>query len=531
MSEDVPVFPEYGDGGDEMGSRRSRHAFRFSVASVVLLTGMLWFGETYLQHRQTERLYFRSLTLHREAARNFLKQAVKLDNAKTPKYLQALAEREAGEESLRCYREAFALDPDNASLAIRFGCRFLEMGFAEEARDCFSKAIETAPENSLPMYLAASVSPWVRPEEGDLRPSLALIAKANSSGRRVVLPRPLWFSGLPQRGYWYAELRRETVRDCCAPLVHFGEFAGRQADEHIQRGDVQYWDSWLEKLEVMGRHLADEAVPKERPESLSFSGAALQALDGIRIQHMAVALRQRVREVEAVAPSDDLIARRMQLENAEAELSEFEGIWSERVLQERKKYEMPLRLVAEGLVLLTALYVATYVLVKGFRIGKAPRSLPHSRFAVCFVSGGAGLLLFLLAATIPFQRITGPHPAWARSIAWAWFFTLAALLVYGGLYPVLRLPFVGKVCGKRDHSADSDRIRATARRRRRAAVMALLHRYVGITLGLFLVAVCCWVLLHRMVVGAYPMQISLLASGLEEEETELVARVLSGLHL
>ena len=98
---------------------------------------------------------------------------------------------------LRTCRQAIGLGPVSATLALRYGCRLFMAGQFGQARDRSGDAAQYAPDNALPRYLEATTIPWTLHEEPNiLRESLKLFAQANSSGKQIALPRPLWHLSL-----------------------------------------------------------------------------------------------------------------------------------------------------------------------------------------------------------------------------------------------------------------------------------------------------------------------------------------------
>ena len=231
-------FPEYGSGGDSAGARRVRHSFRLCVFACIAVAIMLWFSERYLRYELVESQYIAALTLEPESARAMLRQVVKRDAAlresPTPKYLAALAEREEADLVLPTYERACKADPNNPFTAMRYGCRlFMAERFAE-AYAQFQRAGSLPPDNAWAFYLEAAALPFLKPEaEVDLGESLAILAKANSSGAPLMAPRPLWTSAMPERGLWYEKLRRHIADEFCAPLYRYVDLVMRQARHAI----------------------------------------------------------------------------------------------------------------------------------------------------------------------------------------------------------------------------------------------------------------------------------------------------------
>lgn len=521
-----PRFPEYGEGGDQVGSHRARHAFRFFVSFTVALAGLLWFCEYFLRHDSAERLYLSALTLPFPSARPLLQSAVKQDQENreypTPKYLQALAEREEGAMALDAFKAAYAVDRDNAFLAIRYGCRLLQEGQPDIAVERFREAADIGADNALPVYLEAAALPWLEPGEHDLRNSLALIAIANSSGRVVIMPRPLWSGDLPQRGPWYGYLRRRLVRECCEPILAYTDFVQKRAEHDIEEGRLQYWDSWLEKVQGMGARITEGAGPSEATPGY-FAGTQ-QASAGIAIELAALQLRERIQKQEMGSADESLIERRLNLQTAAKRIAEFENARDETIERSKAAYRTPLYLAMSTLAALFLCYLFAYVVFKLFRTSKRYWTLPHSPAGKTVVTGSAILFLVLLL-TILGLHLGHTATGVVAGLEIVWWTFLTGMVLFGLVYPGLLLPTAAAVIRDRTPSEHPEEFLRFAQKHRRMAYIATLRRYYGMAFGFFLAAVSIWIIAHRVSTGLYPWQIDLLATGLSNEELRLVVQV------
>ncbi len=521
-------FRDYGHGGDHIGSRRTRRAFRYCATACVAFTAILCFSEQFLRHEQTERLYIIALLQENpSAARAFLRQAVKIDakqrEVATPKYLDALAGREEDDLVLSTYQSAYTLDPENASLAIRFGCRLAQDGWFNQAIELFQKAAENDPENALPVYLEASVQPWAEENNKDLRRSLALIAKANSSELDVRFPRPMWSSDLPPRGYWYAQSRRQLVLDLCTPLMQYANYVCGEAEQAISQGRVQYWDSWLERIELMGRRVAEGAIVHD-PAKPPLAGGAEQALAGIRIQIKALSLRERILEG---GTSDASAATRLkQLEEAARRLSLFSDELPARIAREKRTCRLPVRLSLQTLALVFLIYILACILSRLACTGKQAWTMPHTSATRSILAFGVAGVFFLLMLTWVFH-VPLSQETWRGALIGAWRLLVTVILAYGVIFPVFMLPLPKNVAGALEDA--SVEVLSQARKQYRCAFTVFWRRYFGIVLGSLAMAICAWIICHRVLASLYPWQIQLLASGFAKDETRLVIDVLSSL--
>jgi hypothetical protein len=531
---DKPLFPEYGEGGDFIGARRMRRAFRWCVWVVVVFTALLWFSEHFLRYDHAERLYIAALTKHPEAGRNFLRQAVVHDRKNSefpsPKYVEALAEREEDDLILPTYFDAYELDSDNFALAIRYGCRLFHEGQVATARARFREATELAPRNQLPIYLEAAVIPWLDAENEDLEPSMALIARANGIGGTVAYPRPLWSPALPQDGYWYANLRREVVEDCSAPLSRFAGLIFSRAEIEITEGTLEPWVDRLEAMRQMGIQIAQGSLDSGSQHETELSvGGVQQVYLGLTIIGRALEQERRLGEKSGVPMDEELERLAARVREKIAETQTFEATRQEIVQDEREKYRFPVRISLKTLFVIACCYVAIYLICKVLRVSSISHNVGHSQ-AGRFALGLWGVCVFgLLSVFALVQRISlGEMP---NQNAWAaiWWILVVCFTVFGLMYPRFVLVSATRLLEEsQDRNVDADSMR-NARRLYRAAYFSLSRRYLGIMFGVGLSAVCVWTVLYRILISVYPWEVELLAVGMRDAEGELVRQILTAL--
>ncbi len=484
---------------------------------------MLWFSENFLRYEQTERLYLGSLTMAPESARVLLRQAVKIESKRgdspTPKYLEALAEREEDDLVLPTYEKAYAVSPANSFLAIRYGCRLFGAGRWQDAGALFSEASAHPPRNALPMYLEAAARLRGPGDALNLSGSLAQVAKTNNSALKVIFPPPLWFSGLPQAGECYAALRRQAIDECCAPLYEYTRWITSAAERDIAQNRVQYWDLWLETLQTMGERLVTSAEP-----------GTVQATAGVHIQLAALQLRERIYELEKGQPSEKLIERRIKLQTANGWLSRFLESRDVKIEADRLKYKFPLGLCGWTLAALVAVYILSCAAGRIVRGERRHWNVPHTGAGRAMMIGGSAVFLALLLLTMALQRVSASQDSWMRTVLYLWWGTVAGLLIFGALYPFLTLTRPAEAAGNAAKSDGMDDVLRLARKERRKAAGVLRRRYYGVILGGFLSAVSFWAVIHRVLLTLYPWQLGLLTTGLGAEEVQVVNRVVALLH-
>ncbi|NIA13055.1 MAG: hypothetical protein GWP08_03160 [Nitrospiraceae bacterium] len=516
---DLPDFPEYGGSGDKAGARRMRRAFRFCVAASILLTTALYVVERYLRYDLAESQYLMSLTLPTESARPVLRQVVKRDaerrEAPTPKYVAALAEREERDLVLPTYERAYKLDPSDSFLAVRYGCQLFFHEDYEAARERFREAGVQPPKNALPYYLQAAALAMDHPGEAGLADSLALVAKTNEAGDPVLFPEPLWSGDLPKGGVRHNNLRREIVIEACAPLFRYADVVVGRAKSQIVLKQVQYLDSWLAILQTLGERLA-----------ASRDEGSLQMLYGIDIQLMAIEQRQAICEAEQGTVPAALVERRTRLKSALAMLKDFEAKRDARIAAARKAFELPLGLCWRTAVVLLATYLLVYVLAHLSHAKRMAWSLPHTLSAKIVLGAGNLALLGLLGVMAVLQRLYDPmtstEASWQEGMRTAWWVVVGAMMLFGLVYPALRLLRVNGALRSREVSEQDAEARGLAKRWRRVAYFSFMRRYYGIAGGMLVFTLAGWIVGYRVLTALYPWQLELLTPGLEAEEVQLV---------
>jgi tetratricopeptide (TPR) repeat protein len=514
--------PDSGARGDPVGAARARRAFRLCVTGVVLITGLLWLSDRYLRYEPLERLYMMSLTLETPSARAVLRQAVRRDEEQnenpTPKYLQALAEREEKDKILDIYERAYKLDPRNAALAVRYGCRLFADGQADMARELFAAASRNDPNNALPMYLEAAVLPWIDDVVDPLSEAFALIEGTNSSRKEATAPPPLWFSGLPRQGKWYAGLRRQAAQECCAPLYRFADYVVQAARQDISQGNTQYWDTSLESLRAMGERLAAGALATGSDDERRLRGGSLQALAGVQIQLAATRELERLYEKEQGSSDETLVAQRLRLDHAFQVLQEFETAREGKIRADAARFGFPLTLCARLLVVLVGVFAFVVVLSGVYSRDSESWQAPHTTLGKVLTAILPLGLLLVLATSSVFQRLHGHVFGWmpvVNALGWLW---LALVLLSSVVYPFQLLSHT-RDGGSNGKGVDApEQVVHASRKARRKAYVCFLRRYYGIIVGLSFCVLSLWVLGYRSFTGLYPWDLELLATGLSEEE-------------
>jgi hypothetical protein len=503
----------YGVGGDYVGARRTRRAFRLLVFACIGFTFSLYYVERYLRYELNEVHYRMALTLEDDSQRAILRNVVRRDSeareVPTAKYVEALAYIEEDDLVLERYAEAVKLAPDKGSLLIVYGCKLFQQRQYQDARQIFREATLKATRNALPEYLQAAAIAAASESEDDFRTALALLGRANDSGEPAVFPQPQWHESLPKRGNWYEMLQRRLSDEACAPLYYLKNVVIKRAGAALEQGDFQAWDGWLLQLQQMGDRLLEAG-----PEDGNGVGTS-PALCGLQVQKDALLMRIALRERRG-AETAELATRKGKVEAAIARVQQFEAERENFVAAAEGHVTRPLGLAAQGMMLLGLAVCVGWVMSRIFRTDKNARTLRQPRGAIYLLGGWlllVSLLLLVTGGTEIGKIQTGAHAAWYVSVS--------AMLLYALLFPVVLLPAPEKVCQSYLEGPEyAERLREAGRRRRKAWV-SLSGRYINIVLGSYVMLLAVYFIGFRIFTGLYPTDVKLLTSGVELREIVL----------
>lgn len=522
-------LPEYGDSGDLIGARRMRRAFRWGVTLAVAFTVLLWVTEEFWRYPPADRLYRSALTLLPEQGRNLLRQSVKYDaqsQIPSSKYYEALAEREEEDLVIAAYENANKLDPQNPDLSIKFGCQLFKLGLTSRAREQFRQAAEGGTHNALAVYLEASVLPLLDPDEPNIDVALSLVKQANATGDRVSFPRPMWFPALPREGYQYAQLRRQMVRLCGAPIEKFAELVLESSEKSLLKTKSADSLPGLELLQTMGRRIAAGAAdPAMSPVDLA--GGAPQVYLGLRTMSLAIEQQKRVAQLTSGAPDINAVSLGAKIGPSLQAIEDFERKLQETAQAEREKYGFPWILFETTLTITLVCFVTAYCAGKILRVQGPAHSVRHSTLARTmwgiYFGSQAGLLMLV---TVLQRTSHGAMPG-QTLLAALWHTLLVVSLLVSIAAPALSLCSPVEVLQRL--SPDQRGEIGQIRKRYRMAYVSLVKRYLGVQLGLTLCVLCIWIITYRIFVATYPWMWSLLVTGMETEEIDLIRNIVATL--
>lgn len=518
--EDRRHLSAFGVGGDYVGARRARRAFRLLVIAWVAFTVALYFVEHYLRYDLNEVQYRMALTLEDDSRRAILRNVVRRDaeerEVPTARYVEALAHIEEDDVILERYAEAVKLAPDKGALLIAYGCALFQDGQYRDARQVFREANLKTTRNALPKYLQAAALTASSSSEEDFRTAMALVGRANESGEKVLFPQPPWHESLPRSGQWYHALRQRLAGQCCAPLYHFKNAIIKRARDQAGAGEFQAWDAWLLQLQLMGDRLI--GGPGSEPEHLGTN----QALYGLQIKKDALAMRIAVREEAGMPPPTDLLDAQANVQGAIDRLQRFEERRRRAVDAARDRVRQPLLLVLNGFLILLAALTACALLGRLLGADKNARTLqqpPRASLAI-------GVWTLALLTNLAILSSTGGGFGATQVVLGAtWYVLLALLLLCAAAFPCFHLPAATAVCSGLEAEPFYAKKVAEARVCRRRAYVALAGRFIHNAFGLYTIMVCIWILGYRVLAGLYPTDLKLIVSGMTDAEVALIHEI------
>jgi hypothetical protein len=353
--------------------------------------------------------------------------------------------------------------------------------------------------------------------DGALGEAVELIAGANNRGAKLLFPRPLWHSLLPQSGLWYAELSRDIEEKVCAPLLQLTERVCAAADRQIKRGRMESARTWLEQLQILG----------ERLLSASERQGAHQAIAGTEILLRVLEVQIRLDAAGDGRESAELGGRKANLTQMKVMLDEFENERPGQLEAGVQEMTYPLRLAGYGFGILALAYSIALIVYRFLRFRKASWTVPHSTLGKTVFIASALLFLLILHTVGGFRSVPGSQEAYVEILAAAWWAILGLVVLFGPVYPALLLKSADEVSRRTGHPEDPAGVLKLAQRTYRRAYASLVLRYYGVLSGLYLCMLCAWIVSYRILNSFYPWQIKLLAPGFMQGEAELVNRALA----
>jgi len=275
----------------------------------------------------------------------------------------------------------------------------------------------------------------------------------------------------------------------------------------------------------MGRHIAFNAIRQEGSGPTVLAGGAPQAALGLHITSTAVQLRKRLRQQTTGAADESLVEQGVLLESALQSIRQFESERFNTIQLEKGKYAFPIQKSFSLLAACLTVHVLAYLTYKIMRVQGTSNNVHHSVVTRTVLAGWLAVSMLLLCAAAFFQRLSYGEMPFAGLLAFALWAGYGLATVYGLFAPALSLPNPRTTVLR--HGGESNPDIAEALRKYRAAYISLLKRYYGLQLGGFICVVCLWSMGYRIVLGIYPWQIELLATGMETQELDLVRLVLA----
>ena len=527
FNNETTQFPDYGDGGDLVGTKRLRRSFLLCVLGVIVLTIGMWVSEKEFRFGHTESLYISGITLSdKSSGRVLLLQAIKADAAanekQTGKYTQALAVREEDDVILRRFDEAQAIDNRNALFTIRHGSRLFIKGFPEEALRKYRDAeqlLEGTQPNSLPGYLQAAAIAQKRSDPVAIKNAMIAVAKTNSREGDVIFPTPFWFSAYPKTGMHYAQLQREIIDETCAPLYTLTAYAVKSIDDKISKGQYNDARMWIGYLDQMGDRLLKQSQPM----------GTIQATEGIRIKLACNKLLEKIEAAQEGNVTKETLETSFKLTAFQNELIAYENDRDKAIQLERSRITRPNLVAIVSWLIVMGVWFLFWCLSWFFTPRENAWSLKYNGFGKIMLGGGNLTLFTLLCCYYAFNNLEGFPYGYIDVLTWAWVGCGLILLCMGMVFPLTMLKSPDEAARKQARPGDIDNVLRFARVAYRQSYFELMYRYYGALAGLNTFVLCAWILLFRLSQGLFPWQVNLIAKGFLDSEFALVERLLQTL--
>lgn len=512
--------------GDSFTWRRLRRAFRYAVASAVVLTAALIVSERYLRYDLDETQYRMALTLEPDSARPILRNVVRHQESEKsrvdPRYLAALAAIEEEDKVLDTYQKAVAASPSNSFLLIQYGCRLFEAGLYREARDRFREAAVYPPANLLPRYLEIAALAAGLEESADLGEIFALMARANNMSAPLLFPEPSWHPTLPTRCLIYQRRQEAVVTRCLDPLYRLVTRIRQRAAQEWEQGKFADWSSRLDMLTAMGRRFASDA-----PQEID-SAMVQKTLFGLSLLRDAFEMQGALLRAENYTAAETLEERSRRLEQAINTLQSLVQQQEEVLAQKRRLFRMPFFIAAITMLFLGAAWLLAALFARGHAQNPSILPLVHDTKTIVFFVVYTVLLfsLLFLYSWLPQRPAVLEYAPTALVLTWA-----AAVFCAAG-YGVYRAFYAFRedmsLVVKSEAVTDAHN---PARRISSQRFWDYLRRYFGVLLGCLVIALCAYAVAFRAYGSVYPFQTDLILDvhvKVPAEVTRLIAELRAG---
>lgn len=518
MSEPVR-FPEYGQGGDTIGSRRQRRTFRYFVALCVLGAMTAWTLE-YIKYDRSETQYRMALAHFDASARPILRKVVARDeetrDIPNTRYLAALAAVEEEDRVLPVYARAFAINPNDPTLLTLYGVELYMAGQYKDARERFREAGIEPPDNALPHYLETAAMLAAAPEIESLAAPLDVLNDAKPQTYPILFPAPMWHPSWPRDSAWYWDKQRHIVDRCLAPIFAMLKFTTPRLGAASDPNGEQIAREWLSEVRAMGVGLVGNTATPDEQLGLG------RAIAGMGFERQALLLAEETDSLQAPLDSSTATERIAKLDAGITRLQQFDEKRQQSISEEQDAREVAIPLALKSLLLVFAAHILIVLLSRIAGDAKKVWGYAHSRLTVG---------VFLVAFVLLFGLLWGiSHPGLSGValpvLTMLWYAVLLLVGAYAFIYPAFYFPKADDVVARAaTDEGESEALLPVARRARLVAHVTLTRRCAGLLLGLLLCLFAAWFVSFRIVDAYYPYQVQLLVSAHRDAEVAEIRAV------
>jgi hypothetical protein len=502
---------------DISGSLRARKAFRLSVFSLFLFTGLLCFSELQLKYSQPESLYINALTLPRDSSRVFLVQAIRLDKERNetqnPKYSKALAVREENDKVLQSFPEALELDSEDVLFRIRYVSRLLAMGRPFLALEQIAQIEELdagKSSNALTGYLKAAAIIMKGDRKSAIRAAMIEIARTNNSTAKVVYPTPFWFSEYPKTGKQYADHTREIADEVLTPLRLLLRLSLSEMKREIRNGNTTEIRTWIQELNLMGIQIYED----------SETAGVRQALFGIQCQLRMNELTQKVNANSVESDLNALIEEKIRLEDMLGLLNDFESKRPGSIQLESRK-------ISQSTSLAVVTWIVSFLLWLLFVFQNAFWSpyqeswtIPIGIYGKIIIATGILFISIVLITMVNFSMKDGYIAEFWDSTSEIWKYSVGIFFIVGLFYPFYLLSDYPSL--KYAKRGDSFYSRILSSVPKFSSWALVTRRYYGLVFGWYTILMCLSIIAYFLIFRLFPWQFNLISNGLLDVEKELL---------
>ncbi|HOV33346.1 MAG TPA: hypothetical protein PLX23_08290, partial [Candidatus Hydrogenedens sp.] len=381
------------------------------------------------------------------------------------------------------------------------------------------KEAQTLPiGNSLLGYLESAmvINPDVVEEE-TFANGISMIAKENRSKSPVIFPEPFWHQTLPKNTYSYYLRKSDRLNHCLAPLYRVYKDVLNKIEIDIKGNKIQNKQVWLEEVFLMGKKIGNSIELNDYYPTLTIS------IFSLKIQQDTLNLYSKYSNT---IKSNILEKELKKLNQVSQLLDKFQKLEEQRKLDfeySRNNRTKILWLLFSGFIELLILFLIgkldSYLLKKS----RYKTIYPNKTFtkSILLILSLWVIIIFLI---IFYCSYSDNLPLTNNNfISYLWYFFIILPFIIG-----IALPLV-----KRQHKKVSHDTENSEYKKEFSFIsffISLMQQISGILIGMYIIIICIWFVLFRILYISYPYQLNLIRDKLGSEELNLIREFLHFLH-